>query len=108
VELYKTLLSIHYEKKQLPQKVQEFLIEKLAERNELKEMPVKRLLMSSSYFFQYIEKQWLEFVQQLSAIEKDLILEESTFYLAHPFSNPDVRRLMNDLFTEGYIRKAKI
>ena len=32
VELYKMLLSIHYEKKQLPQKVQEFLIEKLAEQ----------------------------------------------------------------------------
>jgi hypothetical protein len=108
VELYKMLLSIHYDKKQLPQKVQEFLIEKLAERNELKGMPVKRLLMSSSYFFQYIEKQWMKFVQQLSALEKDLILEESAFYLAHPFSNPDVRRLMNDLFTEGYIRKAKI
>ncbi|WP_044893681.1 BREX-3 system phosphatase PglZ [Bacillus alveayuensis] len=107
VELYKLLLSIHYEKKQLPLIVQQFLIEKLSGKNVFEGIPIKRLLTSSTYFFQYIEKQWSSFVHQLMEWKEGSILEESPLYLAHPFSNPDVRRLMNDLFAEGYIRKVK-
>jgi hypothetical protein len=107
VELYKLLLSIHYEQKQLPLIVQQFLIEKLLDKDVFVGIPLKGLITSSSYFFQYIEKQWATFVHQLMELKEGSVLEKSPLYLTHPFSDPDVRRLMNDLFAEGYIRKVK-
>lgn len=108
VELYKLLLSLHYEKKQLPAIVVQFLSDQLSDQSAFVDVPVKRLLTSSAYFFQYIEEQWKQFIEQLTEWKEGSILEESPLYLTHPFSNSDVRRLMNDLFTEGYIRKVKI
>ncbi|MDE8562275.1 BREX-3 system phosphatase PglZ [Anoxybacillus rupiensis] len=107
-ELYKLLLSVHYEKKQLPTIVQQFLSDQLSGQSVFADIPVKHLLTSSAYFFQYIERQWAQFIEQLTELKEGSILEESPLYLAHPFSNSDVRRLMNDLFAEGYIRKVKI
>lgn len=51
VELYKLLLSIHYEQKQLPLIVQQFLIEKLLDKDVFVGIPLKGLITSSSYFF---------------------------------------------------------
>ncbi|MFU1991973.1 BREX-3 system phosphatase PglZ [Priestia megaterium] len=106
VELYKFLLSVHYGKKELPVIIQEYLIEQLSSKPAFTGIPVEKLIRSQSAFYLYIEKEWFLFIEELKKLNSNMILEEEV-YQNNPFTNPDVRRLMNDLFSEGYLRKAE-
>lgn len=105
-DFYKMLLEIHYDKKELPLVIQQFLIEKIVNKPLLKNLPVKDMLISKSYFYRYVEEQWKLLLNDLSQIQNGVILEEMALYHTHPLTNSDVRRLMNDLFTEGFLQKG--
>lgn len=107
VELYKFLLSVHYGKKELPAIIQEYLIEQLSSKPAFAGIPMEKLIRSQSTFYWYIEKEWFLFIEELMTLTSNMTLEETEVYQTHPFTNPDVRRLMNDLFAEGYLRKAE-
>lgn len=107
VELYKFLLFLHYRKKEIPQVVQEFLIEKLNQCKVFHTLPVEKLISSARSFYVFLEDQWANFVFEYTKCEREKILEPASLYRTHPFTNDDVWRLMVNLFMEGTISKVK-
>lgn len=107
-ELYKLLFTIHYEKRDIPIVVKEYLISQILKDPIFEELPVNHLIQSSHDFYVHIDKEWAMFVKELMDINNNTVLEETAVYRSYPFSNSEVRRLMNDLFLEGYLRKVKI
>jgi len=103
-DLYKILLSIHYNKKELPPIIQKFLLESWENKSNLSRLPLKKFLSSSATFFQYLEEKWAVFVKEINPFQ---IKESMDLVKTHPFADPDVRRLMNDLFMEGILKRVK-
>ncbi|SME36446.1 PglZ domain protein [Bacillus paranthracis] len=107
VELYKLLLFLHYRKREIPQVVQDFLIEKLKQCKVFHNLPIEKLISSAGSFYVFLEEQWTYFVTEYTKCEREKISEPSSLYRAHPFTNDDVWRLMVNLFMEGTISKVK-
>ncbi|WP_338472807.1 BREX-3 system phosphatase PglZ [Niallia sp. XMNu-256] len=107
VELYKLLLSLHYGQKEMPEVVQTFLFEKFEKIAVFKDLPLKEMISSSASFYSFVEKQWASLVADTIATQNGQALEKREDYQSHPFANHDIRRLMNDLFLEGLLAKAK-
>ena len=105
VDLYKILLSLHYEKRALPTIIQQFLLNKWDENHTFIKLPVRKLLNSQTYFFEYIGKMWEAFVNEVSRVEIGQINDGFVDYFNHPLVHSDVRRLMSDLFLEGVIKR---
>jgi len=108
VEFYQLLFTMHYEKNEFPLVIREFLISKLAAKSGLQQLPVADLVHSRHYFYEYINKEWTAFIQKLQEFEPGTVLEETELYQTHAFSDPVIRRLMDDLFIEGFLYKVKI
>jgi hypothetical protein len=107
VDLFKILLSVHYQIKQIPNIVQEFLFNKWKGIPAFQSMPLKKLIKSQTFFYHFIEQKWAEFVKQYIHVQKGQINESLDVYESNPLANHDVRRLMNDLFLEGQLSKVK-
>ncbi|MEH7558857.1 BREX-3 system phosphatase PglZ, partial [Priestia megaterium] len=103
IELYKMLLFLHYKREKVPEVIQEFLIERFKQIEAFINLPIKKLISTSAFFYCFIEEEWASFVE--AYIEhRDSPYKEHEL---HPFTNRDVRRLMNDLFMEGILSKVK-
>jgi hypothetical protein len=107
VDLYKILLSIHYQTKQIPNIVKEFLFNKWKGVPAFQSLPLKKLITSQTFFYRFIEQKWHDFVKQYVHIKKGKINDSNNVYESNPLENHDVRRLMNDLFLEGQLSKVK-
>ncbi|MGG2093478.1 BREX-3 system phosphatase PglZ [Bacillus sp. S13(2024)] len=107
VELYKLLLSIHYKKADIPQSIQKFLIGKLQLVEVFRKFPIENLISSAAFFYHFLEEQWDSLVTTYKSSSDIQIFDPFKEYETHPFANHDVRRLMNDLFMEGILLKAK-
>jgi hypothetical protein len=107
VDLYKVLLSIHYQTKQIPFIVQEFLYNKWKDIPAFMALPLKKVISSQAFFYRFIEKRWADFINQYIQVKKGQINDSLGEYESNPLEHRDVRRLMNDLFLEGQLSKVK-
>ncbi|MBB6451619.1 hypothetical protein HNQ94_000040 [Salirhabdus euzebyi] len=102
-DFIKFMLSFHYRNQQLPYDVSNYLVEQLHSRKDIRQLPVKELIESKSSFYTFLEKEWSIYVNGLYK-EKQVIKESETdssyYHTEHSFSDPDIRRLLNDLFIE--------
>ncbi|MFC4660778.1 BREX-3 system phosphatase PglZ [Oceanobacillus aidingensis] len=106
-DLYKVLLSIHYQSRQLPNILQKFLFEKWRGIPDFKDLPLKKMIESQTFFYHFLEQKWDNFVKQYLQVREEQINDPSDIYESDPLANHDVRRLMNDLFLEGQLSKIK-
>lgn len=110
-ELIKFLLSKHYKNKDYPVIINNYIIDKLSSINTLRELPLKELLTSSNYFYNYLQEAWEAFIVELvktgtqiqeselvTTIEKDKVF----------FFDTDVRLLLDNLFAEGKLEAVKV
>lgn len=105
-DLYKWLLSMHYANTELPEIVKEYVTEKLQKIYAFESLPIKKLIQSRAYFFQYLEDIWDQYVTNVAKVEENQTQEAAFEYTKHPLAHNDVRRLMSDLFMEGKLTKA--
>src|SRR5699024_8212537 len=56
VDLYKMLLSIHYKKNEIPEVVLKYLVDRWKNLNVFNNLPMEKLLSSSTFFYSYIEE----------------------------------------------------
>ena len=98
-EIFKALISVYYRRDSLPIPIRNFLIDMV----QVKGLPLKTLLESSASFYNYLNGQWSEFVSTYDGE----IVEESIDSEDYPFINKDVWALVNDLFLDGTLKKAK-
>lgn len=102
--LYHVLLSLHLHEQELPEVAEEFLIQKWASLFSLNHLPVRKLVTSTSFFFRHLQEKWNELIHNLTDKTPFEIREMLN---AHPFEHHIVRRMMDDLFDDGYLNKVK-
>ena len=102
--LYHVLLSLHLHEQELPEVVEEFLVQKWASLFSLNHLPVRKLVTSASFFFHHLQEKWNELIHNLTDKTPFEIREMLN---GHPFEHPIVRRMMDDLFDDGMLKKVK-
>ncbi|MDF9408594.1 BREX-3 system phosphatase PglZ [Pelotomaculum isophthalicicum JI] len=111
-ELVKYLLSKHYRQRLYPEVIESYLIEQLQMQKGLNKLPLAELVKSPSFFYSYLQNQWVVYLQILQ--EKPLVLMDDSLPKGiygkekpHPFDDEDVYRLLDNLFIEGYLKPVK-
>lgn len=105
--LYKILLSIHYQKKDIPEVVRQFLYKKWKQIHAFIKLPIKEMISSPGFFYHYLEEKWKDFVFKLSTNKSEQINDPFIIEYHNPLADGDVRRMMNDLFLDGTLKKVK-
>ncbi|MGS2777773.1 BREX-3 system phosphatase PglZ [Robertmurraya sp. GLU-23] len=106
-ELWKLLLSIHYEMESIPDIVKEYIVDTLKQKKELIELPIKKLVFSSSFFYSYLGTEWSTFVHQvhdLAMTQSGVAVKDLGYYEAHPFTNLYVKGILSNLFEECLLK----
>lgn len=106
-DLIRFLLAVHYNDKKYPEWAVTRLVESLSKVDELRSLPLKDMINSSSVFFEYVNKKWSELISVLAL--KGSQVKESLDNIAlsdihSPFMDGDIRRLVDNLFTEGFLK----
>ena len=111
-ELTKFLLSKHYRQQNYPGVIEQYLIEQLKKHKKLKEFPITELVTSASFFYDYLQNQWVRFLRLLQ--EKPVELMETRPIKGlygkehiHSFMDAAVFRLLDNLFIEGKLRPVQ-
>jgi hypothetical protein len=109
--LFKVLLSLHYASRNIPELFAQYMSSKWSKIAALKGLPLKALLTTPEFFYQFLQKEWEEFIQAL--VLKGQVLKETTPDQAlqevnSPFVEGDIRSRLDNLFTEGKLRPVKI
>jgi hypothetical protein len=104
-ELLKMLLSQHYRERKYPDLIEDYLVEYLDKMPIFKQLPVAELVHSAAFFYQYLQENWVGYLERL----KDAAARESGisgYYglAVEPFADPDIWRLMDNLFAEGKLQ----
>src|SRR5690606_9289183 len=86
--LYHVLLSLHLHEQELPEVVEEFLVQKWASLFSLNHLPVRKLVTSVSFFFHHLHEKWNELLQTLTDKTPFEIREMLN---GHPFEHHIVR-----------------
>jgi hypothetical protein len=102
--LYHVLLHLHLNKQELPDIVEAFLVKKWESLFSLSHLPVRKLVTSTSFFFHHLQEKWTELINDLT---EKTPLQIREVLSEHPFEHPVVRRMMDDLFDDGYLNKVK-
>lgn len=105
-DLYQWLLSLHARRDPLPAVVEQFFIEQLEAKPPYRALPVRDWVRSADAFYSHLQKEWEQYIERLQH-HPTVIKEDDPGYKTdeqHPFSAPDVRRLLNDLFVEGHLQ----
>ncbi|NMD71286.1 BREX-3 system phosphatase PglZ [Bacillus sp. DNRA2] len=109
-ELWKLLLTIHYELDSIPMVIRSFVVNKLSHKADLRQLPIQDLVMSANFFYKYLEDEWNNFVKQvdqLSLQQNGVAVEEFKDYSVHSFTNPLIRSILDNLFLEGLVKRVK-
>ncbi|RID89028.1 BREX-3 system phosphatase PglZ [Peribacillus asahii] len=109
-ELWKLLLTIHYELDFIPDVVKEYIVSVLIQKSDLAELPIKELVFSSSFFYSYLGVEWDTFVHQvhdLAVTQSGVAIEDVGYYEAHPFTNPSIKGILDNLFGEGLVQPVE-
>ncbi len=110
-DLIKYLLSKHYRHRKYPPIVEDYLINQLEKQNKLAGLPLENLIKSAEFFYTYLQKQWVEFLNEKKRmpekVRETAPVNGFNTESPHPFSDPDVRRLLDNLFTEGKLKPVE-
>lgn len=106
VDLYKNLLSIHHKFGDLPEIISEFLYKRWVTQYQFNYLPLKKLIQSSSFFFQYVEKEWKNFVLSLYNSSIDTLDDPEQVKNENPMKDKELRWKLNELFLEGKLNKV--
>lgn len=112
-DVYQWLLSLHARYDSLPFVVEKFLIQRLEEKIKLHDLPIREWVRSSKAFYNHLQGEWQRYLCDVLPLIKGTIKEDDVEYNtdchkpsgnSHPFSKPDVRRWVNDLFVGGHLQ----
>ena len=109
--LLKVLLSIHYADRSIPELISDYMSSKWSKIAALKGLPLKAMISASGPFYDYLQIEWNNFIQGLAL--KGLALKEIGSIEVviddpSPFTEGDIRSMVDNLFTEGKLRPVKV
>ena len=94
VDLVRLLIRKHYLSMTMPGSVEEHLITMLKLNTDFKQWPLDRLVKDKIVFFEFLQTQWLLYLQAETGVKNELII---------PLNDHDIRVFINNLFAEGYL-----
>lgn len=106
-DLVRFLLSKYYQGQRYPETLQQYLLEKLENIPLLRGLLLKELLKSEHAFYEYLQEEWAAFLttlQENAAKAKEGPADNGFQRERHPFTNQEVRRLLDNLFVEGKLK----
>jgi hypothetical protein len=109
VDLLRQLVRRHYRNEQLPQILDERLIERLEGPGRFEDWPLDRIIADRQAFFAFLQERWPTFVLRHVAGTPENEQTELQTNLTFPgpsnlpFDDPDVRVYIDNLFIEGYL-----
>lgn len=109
-ELWKLLITIHYELDFVPDVVKDYIVSVLTKKSDLAEIPIHELVFSSSFFYNYLGEEWDTFVHQVHDVavtQSGVAIENVLYYEAHPFTNPYMKGMLDNLFVEGLLQPVE-
>ncbi|NIA12164.1 MAG: BREX-3 system phosphatase PglZ [Nitrospiraceae bacterium] len=95
VDLFRTLLELHYRRVEIPEILMEYILDKLKNTDMIR-FPLKSLF-SSEVFFRFLQEKWGEFLRVTAAGEDFEI----------PFGDADLRVYIDTLFLEGQLKPVE-
>jgi hypothetical protein len=94
------LLRRHYQGEAYPKVLDDYLFKKWQKNPNFKAIPLKKILSSKQVFLAYLQTEWARYVKcKLEGVTDKTLL---------PFDHPDVRRLLDNLFMEGFLRPIEV
>ncbi|HDN65114.1 MAG TPA: BREX-3 system phosphatase PglZ [Methanosarcinales archaeon] len=94
VDLFRTLLELHYRRVEIPEILVEYFLDRL--NTDMIRFPLKSLF-SSEVFFRFLQEKWGEFLRVTAAGEDFEI----------PFGDADLRVYIDTLFLEGQLKPVE-
>jgi len=119
VDLAISLLKLHRGNRTLPLALAGHLVESLKSRTDFASWPLADLLSNQSVFFQFLQRQWKQFVEShlaKSNADPQLVHESlgsfdspklSSVKLLIPFEHQDVRAYIDTFFLEGLLKPVE-
>ena len=95
VDLFRTLLELHYRRVEIPEILREYILDRLKNTDMIR-FPLKSLF-SSEVFFRFLQEKWGEFLRVTAAGEDFEI----------PFGDTDLRVYIDTLFLEGQLKPVE-
>lgn len=99
-DLMEFLFKKHYEEIVYPEALATYIVEQLQKKPALSLLPLADLFGSSSYFYQYVQEEWQQFVQSFS-VNPEVAKETTTRSPVTYFHIPSVKAVLDNLFLEG-------
>lgn len=111
-DLLLILLRCHYRGQQIPDILNERLLQLLRERSQFRTWPLETIIPDRQAFFAFLQTQWPNFVRrqvdnskQVSELKAKYITSTSTNL---PFDHEDIRIYIDNLFLEGYLQPISV
>ena len=95
-ELIIYLLRRHYCDEIYPPIIDEYLLKEIKKNSRLAWLPLSQIVQSRQIFYKYLQDEWIKFV--FEEVQVNGVSDSSVERI--PFSDGDVRRLLDNLFTE--------
>jgi hypothetical protein len=108
-DIVRHLVRRHYRNEQLPQILDDRLIERLEGSGRFQNWPLDRIIPDRQAFFAFLQERWPGFVLRHVSREAGKEPNELEISLTFPgppdlpFDDPDVRIYIDNLFIEGYL-----
>lgn len=106
-ELLKFLLAKHYQNRTYPGSVEAYLVERLSKQKAFQGLPLEEFIRSANIFYQYLQKEWQGFLDLYQGNPSGWEVKSSGASYGespHALEDPEVRRLMDNLFIEGKLQ----
>jgi hypothetical protein len=106
-ELLKFLLAKHYRNRNYPKPVEAYLVERLSKQKIFRNLPLMEFIRSSNTFYQYLQTEWRGFLDKykdIPHVREEKPTDSSYGEPVDPLEDPEVRRLMDNLFIEGKLQ----
>jgi hypothetical protein len=112
-DLLRTLLRLHYRDIDLPTLLKSRLVDLIERRKQFDKWPVRDIVYSKKLFFNFLQQQWLVYIEAVRESLQNNIKEPLPEYyktkeVSLPFGHDDVRIYIDNLFLEGFLTPIEI
>ncbi|MGO0122456.1 BREX-3 system phosphatase PglZ [Desulfothermobacter acidiphilus] len=108
-ELLHVLIRHHYQRRRLPEILEERFIQVLQSKGGFTEWPLEQIVSDQEAFFAFLQERWKIFLDRLVHGNSFAAEPVATYDLRFdgplllPFDHPELRPYMDNLFLEGYL-----
>lgn len=110
-DLLRALLQRHYRKQQIPAPLDDYFLSILEKTGRFKTWPLRTIVPNRGAFWDFLQERWPLFVKR-DIVEPSLLVAETASLKYEgaydlPFDHDDIRVYIENLFTEGILKRIE-